>query len=159
MVARGGVDLNLATATTLAATAPGKVILFGEVAYVSFDELLARSDFVTVHAPLTAGTKNLFGPAQFARMKPLARLINLARGELVDEAALCDALKSKRIAGAASDVFVQEPPGANPLLSLDSFIAMPHCGGQTTEALRRMGEITGENILRVLHGEKPLYQV
>ncbi len=128
------------------------------VRHASFDELLAQSDFITIHAPLTPETRNLFGAAQFNRMKPAAFLINLARGELVDEAALCDALKSKRIAGAASDVFVKEPPGASPLLALDNFIAMPHCGGQTTEALRRMGEITGENILRVLRGEKPHYQ-
>jgi D-3-phosphoglycerate dehydrogenase len=72
---------------------------------------------------------------------------------------LFEALKAKQIAGAATDVFVKEPPGRNPLLELDNFIAMPHCGGQTPEALRRMGEITAENALRVLRGEKPLYQV
>lgn len=101
----------------------------------------------------------MFGAGQFRQMKPTAFLINVARGELVDELALFEALKGKQIAGAASDVFVKEPPGNNPLLQLENFIAMPHCGGQTPEALRRMGEITAENAVRVLRGDKPLYQV
>ena len=127
--------------------------------YVSLNELLKAADFVSVHAPLTKETRNMFGAEQFQQMKPTAFLVNVARGELVDEAALFDALKAKRIAGAATDVFVKEPPGKNPLLELDNFIATPHCGGQTPEALRRMGEITAENALRVLRGEKPLYVV
>jgi D-3-phosphoglycerate dehydrogenase / 2-oxoglutarate reductase len=126
--------------------------------YVNFKELLATADFVTIHAPLTKETRNMFGAEQFQQMKPTAFLVNVARGELVDETALFAALKSKRIAGAATDVFVKEPPGKNPLLDLNNFIAMPHCGGQTPEALRRMGEITAENALRVLRGEKPLYE-
>jgi D-3-phosphoglycerate dehydrogenase len=92
-------------------------------------------------------------------MQQTAYLINTARGELVDEAALYDALKSGVIAGAASDVFTQEPPGDSPLLRLENFIAMPHSGGQTPEGLRRMGEITAENALRVLRGLEPLYRV
>ena len=127
--------------------------------YVSLNELLGAADFVSIHAPLTKETRNVFGPDQFRQMKPAAFLVNVARGELVDEGALFEALKARRIAGAATDVFVKEPPGKNPLLELDNFIAMPHCGGQTPEALRRMGEITAENALRVLRGEKPLYQV
>ena len=126
--------------------------------YVDFKELLSAADFVTVHAPLTKETRNLFGAEQFRQMKPTAFMVNVARGELVDENALFEALKAKRIAGAASDVFAKEPPGNNPLLQLDNFIAMPHCGGQTPEALRRMGKITAENALRVLRGQKPLYQ-
>jgi D-3-phosphoglycerate dehydrogenase len=127
------------------------------VRFVDFDALLKTSDFVTVHAPLTPRTRKMFGPAQFGLMKKSAFLISMARGELIDEEALFASLKSGQIAGAAVDVFVQEPPGNNPLLSLPNFIAMPHCGGQTPEALRRMGEITGENILRCLRGEKPLH--
>jgi D-3-phosphoglycerate dehydrogenase len=92
-------------------------------------------------------------------MKPSAFLINTARGELVDEDALYHALKEGRIAGAASDVFVHEPPGDHPLLTLDNFLAMPHCGAMTTEGLRRLGEITAENLMRVLRGEEPLYRV
>jgi D-3-phosphoglycerate dehydrogenase len=130
------------------------------VRYVSFDELLAQSDFISIHAPLTPQTKHLFNAAAFAKMKPGSYLINTSRGELVDEAALYDALTSKRLAGAACDVFAKEPPDpTNALLALDNFIATPHCGGQTAEALRRMGEITAENIRRVLREEEPLFQV
>lgn len=127
--------------------------------YLPLEQLLRESDFVSVHAPLTPQTRQMINAAALAQMKRTAFLINTARGELVDETALYEALKSGVIAGAATDVFVKEPPGVNPLLSLDNFIAMPHCGGQTPEALRRMGENTAENILRVLRGEPPLYQV
>lgn len=129
------------------------------VEYAGFDDLLSSSDFVSLHAPLSSATKHLISMAQLARMKRSAYLINTARGELVDEAALYDALVAETIAGAATDVFAVEPPGDNPLLKLDNFIATPHLGGQTPEALRRMGENTAENILRVLRGEKPLYEV
>lgn len=129
------------------------------VQYLDLDELFSQSDFISLHAPLSASTRQLVGSAQLARMKRTGCLINTARGELVDERALYEALKSNQIAGAATDVFVKEPPGDNPLLSLENFIAMPHCGGQTPEALRRMGEITGENVLRVLAGQEPLYVV
>lgn len=126
--------------------------------FVELPELLADADFVCVHAPLTEKTRNMFGAAQFRQMKATAFFVNMSRGELVDEGALFDALKNKRIAGAATDVFAKEPPGDNPLLKLENFIAMPHCGGQTPEALRRMGELAAENALRVLRGERPLYE-
>jgi D-3-phosphoglycerate dehydrogenase len=129
------------------------------VTYLSLDDLLAQADFVSLHAPMTPETRQLIGAAQLARMKPTAYLINTARGELVDEAALYTALKDGVIAGAAADVFATEPPGDSPLLTLENFLAMPHCGGQTPEGLRRMGEITAENALRVLRGEEPLYRV
>ena len=77
----------------------------------------------------------------------------------MDETALYEALQQGRLAAPASDVFIQEPPGDNPLLTLNNFIAMPHSAGQTPEGLRRMGEITAENALRVLRGEAPLYRV
>lgn len=129
------------------------------VRYVDLDTLLADSDFISVHAPLTGETRHLFNRKRLEKMKSTAFLINSARGELVDEEALYDALKNRKIAGAASDVFAKEPPGKNPLLQLDNFIATPHCGGQTPEALRRMGEVTAENVLRVLRGETPLHLV
>lgn len=129
------------------------------VAYLALDDLLAQADFVTLHAPVTPETRGLIGAAQLQRMKPSAYLINTARGELVDEEALYHALYDRTIAGAASDVFVQEPPHDHPLLTLDTFIAMPHSAGQTPEGLRRMGEITAENVLRVLRGEEPLFRV
>ena len=129
------------------------------VTYLPFADLLAQADFITLHAPVTPETRHLIGPAQLVQMKPGAYLINTARGELVDETALYEALQQGRLAGAASDVFIQEPPGDNPLLTLNNFIAMPHSAGQTPEGLRRMGEITAENALRVLRGEAPLYWV
>ena len=129
------------------------------VEYLPLEDLLMRSDFVSLHAPVTTETKGLIGAARLARMKPSAFLINTARGELVDEGALYEALRAGRLGGAATDVFVQEPPGDSPLLTLPNFLATPHSAGQTPEGLRRMGEITAENVLRVLRGEKPLYSV
>src|SRR5205085_3412408 len=90
-----------------------------EIESASFDEVLARSDFLTIHTPLTADTRSLIDANSFAKMKQGARIINCARGGLVDEAALFDAIKSGKIAGAALDVFEQEPPPSDhPLLSL-----------------------------------------
>jgi D-3-phosphoglycerate dehydrogenase len=129
------------------------------VELLPLETLLERADFVSLHVPVTPQTQRLIGEPQLHRMKPTAYLINTSRGELVDEDALYQALKQGRIAGAASDVFSKEPPGEHPLLSLPNFIAMPHCGGQTQEGLRRMGESVAENVLRVLHGQEPLYRI
>ena len=128
------------------------------VEYMPLEQLLSASDFVTLHAPVTHATRHLIDSERLKQMKPGAFLLNTARGELVDEAALAAALRDGHLAGAASDVFEKEPPGASPLLALDNFIAMPHCGGQTPEGLRRMGEITVENLLRVMRGDEPLYR-
>jgi D-3-phosphoglycerate dehydrogenase len=127
--------------------------------YVELDELLSTADAISLHAPVTPKTRGLIGPRALALIKPGAYLINTARGELVDEAALAEALASGRLAGAASDVFVREPPGDNPLLALENFIATPHSAGQTEDGLRKLGEITAENALRVLRGEPPLFRV
>lgn len=129
------------------------------VEYLSLDDLLERSDFISLHAPVTPETRRLFSAPQFARMKRSALLVNTARGELVDESALYAALQAGEIGGAATDVFLREPPGDNPLLGVPNFIAAPHSAAQTPEGLRRMGEITAENALRVLRGQKPLCQV
>jgi D-3-phosphoglycerate dehydrogenase len=129
------------------------------VTYVSREELLARADFVSLHLNVTPRTRHLANAAFLAQMKPTAMLINSSRGELVDEDALLAALKERRIAGAAVDVFAKEPPGASPLLALDNFIATAHLGGQTDIGLRKMGEVTAENALRVLQGQAPLYQI
>lgn len=129
------------------------------VRYVPFDKLVATADFITLHAPVTGDSRHLIDAARLQQMKQSAFLINTARGELVDEEALFVALQQKRLTGAASDVFQREPPGENPLLQLDNFIATPHSAGQTQDGLRRMGEITAENALRVLAGEKPLFQI
>ena len=129
------------------------------VAYLTFEEVLAKADFLSLHAPLTPATRHLIDAQALARMKPTAYLINTARGELVDEDALYTALRDGTIAGAASDVFVHEPPRGSPLLTLENFVAMPHSASLTPEGLRRMGEITAENALRVLRGEEPLFRV
>ncbi len=105
------------------------------VELVDKDDLLRRSDAITIHAPLTNHTKNLFDAAAFEKMKRTALLINAARGGIIDEKALFDALSAKRIAGAALDVFEVEPtPADNPLLQLDNLICTPHLGASTNEA-------------------------
>jgi D-3-phosphoglycerate dehydrogenase len=105
------------------------------VQLVSVDDLLARADFVSLHVPLTAETRGFIGAAELAKMKAGARLINCARGGIVDEKALADALREGTIAGAALDVFEQEPtPSENPLLALDNLICTPHLGAATAEA-------------------------
>jgi D-3-phosphoglycerate dehydrogenase len=119
------------------------------------DELLAQSDVVSLHLPLTAQTRMIIDAAALAKMRPDAYLINTARGGLVDEEALYDALKAKRLAGAACDVFAQEPPDSGGLVSLDNFIAAPHIGSATEQTTRRMGLMAAENALAVLRGEKP----
>ena len=101
----------------------------------TLDEVLARADFLTVHTPLTPDTRGLIDAKALTKMKNGARIINCARGGLIDEAALAEAIKSGKIAGAALDVFEQEPPGSeHPLLRLDEVIATPHLGASTTEA-------------------------
>jgi D-3-phosphoglycerate dehydrogenase len=106
-----------------------------EIELAPLDELFASADFITVHTPLTAETRGVIGHEAFARMKPGVRIINCARGGLVDESALYDAIKSGTVAGAALDVFVNEPPAADhPLLLLDEVIVTPHLGASTTEA-------------------------
>lgn len=122
----------------------------------SLDELLAASDAVTLHLPLTGDTRHLIDARALARMKRTAYLVNTARGGIVDEAALYDALVAKRLAGAASDVFAQEPPDAGGLVSLDNFIAVPHIGSATAQTVQRMGMQAAENALAVLSGQRPV---
>jgi D-3-phosphoglycerate dehydrogenase len=105
------------------------------VEMVTLEQLYRRADFITVHTPLTPDTRSLIGAAAFAAMKPGVRIINCARGGIVDEQALADALESGKIAGAALDVFVEEPPPKDhPLLRFDQVIATPHLGAATDEA-------------------------
>jgi D-3-phosphoglycerate dehydrogenase len=122
--------------------------------------LLEEADFVVLCVPLTSETTNMIGARELTWMKPSSFLVNTSRGGLVDEAALYTALSEGRIAGAAMDAFVKEPPGPkNPLLTLDNFIATPHVAGATHEAMRRMATDLAEEIVRVLSGERPLYAV
>jgi D-3-phosphoglycerate dehydrogenase len=129
------------------------------VRYLPLHEALAEGDFITLHAPVTDESRHMINAMTLMLMKPTAYLINTARGELVDEAALVRVLRDKRIAGAAFDVFEKEPPGDNPLLHLDNFIAAPHSAGQTGDGLRKLGEVTVDNIIRVMNGEAPLYRI
>ena len=101
---------------------------------VELDELFKRADFITLHTPLTEKTRNIIDAAAIKKMKRHVRIINCARGGLVDEAALAEALKSGHVAGAAFDVFVQEPATANPLFSLPNVVCTPHLGAATSEA-------------------------
>jgi D-3-phosphoglycerate dehydrogenase len=114
--------------------------------------LLSQSDFVTLHTPLTPTTTNLIGAHELAIIKPGARLINVARGELIDEAALLDALNESRLAGAALDVFAQEPPENRALVEHPKVIATPHLGASTQEAQREVAIEAAEQVLAILEG-------
>lgn len=114
---------------------------------------LAEADFVTLHTPLNDETRNILDAAALAAMKPGARLICTARGGLVDEAALIEALRCGRLAGAGLDVFAAEPPAADdPLLALDSVVLSPHIGALTQECGVRMAEVAARNVLAGLDG-------
>jgi D-3-phosphoglycerate dehydrogenase len=118
------------------------------------DAALPRADFVSIHCPKTPETVGMFNAARLQRIKPTAYLINTARGGIVDEAALYDALSSGRLAGAGLDVFEQEPPPAShSLFELPNVIFAPHVAGVTREAVDRMSEQTARNILSALDGE------
>jgi D-3-phosphoglycerate dehydrogenase / 2-oxoglutarate reductase len=124
---------------------------------VSLEALAERSDYVSVHTLLNAETRHLIGEPFFRRMKPTAILINTSRGPVVDERALLRALEDKRLAGAALDVWEQEPIAAdNPLLKLDNVIATPHAAYFSTAAVAQVPRRCGEEIARVLTGERPL---
>lgn len=129
------------------------------VAAASFDEVLAASDYVSLHLPLTGETKGLIGEAQFAKMKTGARLVCAARGGVVDEAALGAALDSGQLAGAALDVFESEPPAAGSIAEHPKVIAMPHVGAQTKEAQKRAGIAIAEEVVAVLEGRAPRWNV
>jgi D-3-phosphoglycerate dehydrogenase len=112
---------------------PERAVELG-VEKVELDQLLARADFITLHTPLTDQTRNILSRANLARTKKGVRIVNCARGGLIDEAALKDALDSGQVAGAALDVFVEEPAKANPLFGAPGLVATPHLGASTTEA-------------------------
>ncbi len=127
---------------------------------VDLDTLLTQSDFVVVTCLLNESTRHLVGAPQFERMKRSAYLINVARGPIVDEPALIEALKSGRIAGAATDVFEQEPVDpANPLLAMDNVIVTPHSLCWTDECFHNMASIGLKSIVDALAGRRPEYVV
>lgn len=126
---------------------------------VMLDELFAQSDFITLHTPLTNDTRGIINAAAFAKMKDGVRLICAARGGVVDEAALLDALNSGKVAAAGLDVFATEPPGESTLASHPRVVATPHIGAQTVEAqIRAAGDIATE-VLAALNGETLRWRV
>lgn len=124
--------------------------------YDNLEDMLAVSDIVNISVPLTPDTKDMVSMPQLEAMKDTAILINAARGGVVNEDDLYEALKNGVIRGAACDAFVVEPPnGENKLMELDNFVATPHIGANTAESLERMGEQAVDNVLFVLGGGKP----
>jgi glyoxylate reductase len=129
----------------------------GIAAYVARDELFQTADFVSLHLPLTAGTRASIGARELALMKPGSFLINTARGAIIDEAALINALTTGPLAGAGLDVMVEEPlPADSPLCRLPNVVLAPHAGGATRETRERMECLCVENALAVLSGTLPL---
>ena len=125
------------------------------IPFVTLQELLNRSDFVTLHVPLTPDTKQLICRKTLAQMQPTACLINCARGEVVNEADLLTALQSKQIAGAGLDVFEHEPPGDNPLFKLDNVVLTAHTAGVDWQSRNDMARVPAEAITQLLRGEWP----
>ena len=126
---------------------------------VSMEDLLARSDFISVHTTLTTTTRGLIGEAEIAQMKAGVRLINTARGGIIEEEALVEAIDAGRVAGAAVDVFSKEPPEDSALLHRDRIIVTPHLGASTAEAQERVAVDVAEEIIAVLKGESARYAV
>lgn len=128
----------------------------GALRAAALDDVLAEADIVSLHLPLTDGTRGLIGRAQLARMKPDAFLINTSRGGLIDETALVAALEDGTIAGAGLDVFAQEPlPPGHPLARQERAILTPHVGGSTGAALIRTAETAAGRVIDVLAGRRP----
>ena len=126
----------------------------------SLDALLPRVDLLTIHTPLTPETKHLIGRRELSLMKETAVLVNVSRGEMVDEEALYDALKSGRLFGAGLDVFKKEPTTTdNPLVSLPNVVATPHAGGGTRETQEKSSLVTAQQLVHVLNGGQPLNRV
>ncbi|CAA9519024.1 MAG: D-3-phosphoglycerate dehydrogenase [uncultured Thermomicrobiales bacterium] len=120
---------------------------------VSYESLLARSDVVTFHVPANDETRHMLDAAAIARLKPEAIVLNVARGEVVDQAALAEALQSGRVLGAGVDVFPEEPCTASPLFGLPNAVVTPHIGGSSIEALAAVGEVISTSTLAALRGE------
>ncbi len=126
---------------------------------VGLDELLAASDFISLHLPLTPDTKNMLNAEVFAKMKDGVYLVNASRGGIMDEDALVEALNSGKVGGVALDVYANEPPGLTPLVSHPKVICTPHIGAQTVEAQARAGYDIATEIVAALKGETLRWKV
>ena len=126
-----------------------------EVTYVSLEELLQRSDIVSINAPLQRETRHLIDASALGLMKPTAFLLNTARGDLVDETALAEALQQGRLAGAGLDVFHDEPLLQSPLHGLDNVVLSPHLAAYSREGLQETGVLAARAVLTVLEGGQP----
>ena len=129
------------------------------IAVVALDQLFREADFITLHTPLTQATKKLIGSEELAKLKPTARIVNCARGGLVDEKALLSSIKQGELAGAAFDVFSQEPVTDSPLFEEDKVIVTPHLGASTIEAQAGVAKDVAEQVLTVLQGQFSRYSV
>lgn len=127
----------------------------GGIEYAELDEILARSDFISIHASLRPETRHLIGERELALMKPTAFLVNTARGPIVDEKALVRALQEKRIAGAGLDVYEREPQVEAALLAMPNVVLTPHLGSAVAELRETMAHIVVDNIAAVLEGHRP----
>jgi D-3-phosphoglycerate dehydrogenase len=125
------------------------------IEFCELEELMKFSDFISIHVPLIKETDGLIDEKKLRAMKPTAYLMNLSRGRVVDESALYNVLSEKAIAGAALDVFAEEPPQKSPLLSLANIITTPHMGGYTYEALHEIGMGCARSIVDLFNGRKP----
>jgi len=152
-VARRGRGFGMSVLYSGRRPAPAAAELGAE--HVSLDDLLARADAISIHCPLTAETRHLIDAAALARMKPTAILVNTARGPIVDEAALADALAAGRIAGAGIDVFEREPEIHPGLLASERAVLAPHLGSATTTARSRMAELCARAVRSVLADQRP----
>lgn len=130
------------------------------VGYQPLNELLEQSDFIVLMTPLTADTRHMIGEEQFNRMKRSAIFINVSRGETVDEAALVEALRTKRIYAAGLDVYEKEPVSPdNPLLQLDNVVTLPHIGSATKKTRNDMAMLAARNLVDALYGREPQYVI
>jgi glyoxylate reductase len=153
-VARRAAGFRMTVLYTATKRAPAEIEEGLHAGYRDLNQLLAESDFVTLHVPLNADTRGLLSASQFLRMKPTAFVINTSRGPVIDEAALVHALESGKIAGAALDVFEQEP-FIHPGLKRPNVVLAPHMGSASVETRSKMAAMAAQNIVAVFRGQHP----
>ncbi len=159
-VARRGKGLDMTVVANDPFVSPERAAMLGVELAPTLDDVLARADFLSLHTVLTAQTRHLIGARELALARPALRLINTARGDLIDMEALVAAVDAGKIAGAAIDVFPQEPPDmASPVLHHDRIIVTPHLGASTAEAQERVAVDVARQILAILRGEPAQYAV